>query len=89
MWVLLALAVPQIMAFVDTLVEGRVGRSAVPAGWASLAALALIAGVLLAQHIRSRRTTPEQINAAFFRMNVLVSMIWLAGVAADVLILAR
>lgn len=49
----------------------------------SLAAFAAIAVALLVQHRRARRASAEQVNAMFFRMNAVVSILWLAGVAAD------
>ena len=55
-------------------------------GLASLTALILIAILLIIQHIRARRTSPAQIALAFFPLNAAVSIIWLAGVAADVLL---
>jgi len=58
------------------------GRTAV-VGEASGFALDVIALMLLIQHIRLRRADAERLAAAFFPMNVAVSMIWLAGVVVD------
>jgi 4-hydroxybenzoate polyprenyltransferase len=62
-------------------------RSAPPVmGLGSLAAFAMIAAALAVQHVRARRASAEQVAAAFFPLNAAVSIIWLAGVAADVAI---
>jgi 4-hydroxybenzoate polyprenyltransferase len=57
-----------------------------PSLQASLLALVLIAAVLVIQHVRARRATARQIGAMFFPLNAFVSIIWLAGIAADVLL---
>jgi len=58
---------------------GRVGAG-------SLAALAAMAAVLGLAHVRARRETPEALAAAFFPLNALVSILWLAGVMVDVVV---
>jgi 4-hydroxybenzoate polyprenyltransferase len=65
------------------LVDARRGEGQV-LGPASRIALAVIAVTLILQHVRARRAGPEQIAAFFTPMNVIVSLVWLAGVAADV-----
>ncbi|MBE3069238.1 MAG: hypothetical protein IMZ66_03275, partial [Planctomycetes bacterium] len=55
-------------------------------GPGSLAALAAIAAALTIQHVLALRTAPERIAARFFRLNAMVSILWLAGVVADVAI---
>jgi len=67
------------------LYDSRLGGAAVM-GQASGFALNVIALTLLIQHIRLRRAGPERIAAAFFPMNVAVSMMWLAGVVLDVVL---
>jgi 4-hydroxybenzoate polyprenyltransferase len=59
--------------------DGRVGAG-------SLAALAAMAAVLGLAHVRARREAPEAVAAAFFPLNALVSILWLAGVVADVVL---
>jgi len=51
----------------------------------SLAVLFIIAAALVVQHLRARHATTEQIGAMFFPLNAFVSIMWLAGVTADVL----
>jgi 4-hydroxybenzoate polyprenyltransferase len=51
----------------------------------SMAVLLVIAAALVVQHLRARHATAEQIGAMFFPLNAFVSIMWLAGVAADVL----
>ena len=46
--------------------------------------LALIVVCLVWQHCLARRQDPVSLNAAFFRMNAIISMVLLAAVAADV-----
>lgn len=65
------------------LYDNRAGGAAV-LGWASLLALAVIALALLVRHVLARGADAEKIADSFFRANVLVSMIWLAGVVVDV-----
>jgi 4-hydroxybenzoate polyprenyltransferase len=48
--------------------------------------LIAIAVTLAVQHLRTRKATAEQIGARFFRLNVQVSIMWLAGVVGDVLL---
>jgi 4-hydroxybenzoate polyprenyltransferase len=55
-------------------------------GLGSLAALVAIGVELALQHIRARHAGPEQIAAAFFSTNALVSMMWLVGVVLDVIV---
>jgi len=57
-----------------------------PSLQASLLALVLIAAVLVIQHVRARRATAQQIGAMFFPINAFVSIMWLAGIATDVLL---
>ena len=57
-----------------------------PSLQASLLALVLIAAVLVIQHVRAGRATARQIGAMFFPINAFVSIMWLAGIAADVLL---
>ena len=59
--------------------DGRVGAG-------SLAALAAMAAVLGLAHVRARRETPEAVAAAFFPLNALVSILWLAGVIVDLVV---
>ena len=65
------------------LYEDRGGGAAV-LGWASLLALAVIVLALLVRHVLARGADAGKIADSFFRANVLVSMIWLAGVVVDV-----
>jgi 4-hydroxybenzoate polyprenyltransferase len=51
----------------------------------SLLVLFIIVAAMVVQHIRARRATAEQIGAMFFPLNAFVSIMWLAGVTADVL----
>ena len=46
--------------------------------------LAIIAGCLIRQHIVARRQDPVSLNEAFFRMNALISAVFLAAVVVDV-----
>jgi 4-hydroxybenzoate polyprenyltransferase len=57
-----------------------------PSLQASLLALVLIAAVLVIQHVRARHATARQIGAMFFPINAFVSIMWLAGIATDVLL---
>ena len=68
-----------------TLCDHRLGGSGV-LGEGSGFALDVIALTLLVQHIRLRRADADRIAAAFFPMNVAVSMMWLAGVVLDVVL---
>ncbi|MBM4018300.1 MAG: 4-hydroxybenzoate octaprenyltransferase [Planctomycetes bacterium] len=54
------------------------------AGVASLAAMVIIAATLAEEHLRARRRSDAWIAVAFFPLNAFVSIIWLAGVVADV-----
>jgi hypothetical protein len=45
-----------------------------------------MAAVLGLAHVRARRETPEAVAAAFFPLNALVSILWLAGVMVDVVV---
>jgi 4-hydroxybenzoate polyprenyltransferase len=51
---------------------------------ASLVVLFLITAALAVQHLRARKATAERIGAMFFPLNAFVSIIWLAGIVADV-----
>jgi 4-hydroxybenzoate polyprenyltransferase len=51
----------------------------------SMAVLLVIAAALVVQHLRARRASAQQIGAMFFPLNAFVSIMWLAGVTADVL----
>jgi 4-hydroxybenzoate polyprenyltransferase len=53
------------------------------AGPAIQAAVIVIAVLLLIQHVRACRRTPQEIAAAFFPINAAVSIIWLAAVIVD------
>lgn len=55
-------------------------------GWVYYAGLALIAVCLVVQHALARKQDPVSLNAAFFRMNALISVVFLAAVVADVAI---
>jgi 4-hydroxybenzoate polyprenyltransferase len=48
------------------------------------AGLAIIAGCLLGQHLLARKQDVASVNTAFFRMNAIVSIVFLAAVVADV-----
>jgi 4-hydroxybenzoate polyprenyltransferase len=52
----------------------------------SLAVLFVIAAALVVQHLRARHATAEQIGAMFFPLNAFVSIMWLVGIATDVLL---
>jgi 4-hydroxybenzoate polyprenyltransferase len=62
----------------------RPGDLGGPMGLWSQAALAAIGLALLVQHLLARRAAPERIAARFLWLNALVSILWLAGVIADV-----
>ena len=53
-------------------------------GLAYYAGLAVIAGCLVGQHIVARKRDPVSLNLAFFRMNAIVSVVFLAAVVVDV-----
>ena len=53
-------------------------------GWIYYAGLAVIGGCLLGQHLLARKQDVASVNAAFFRMNAIVSVVFLAAVAANV-----
>lgn len=53
-------------------------------GLASRLALLAIAVALVVQHRRAHRSTPEEIGRAFTPLNILVSLVWLAGIVVDV-----
>ncbi|MCX5684730.1 MAG: putative 4-hydroxybenzoate polyprenyltransferase [Planctomycetota bacterium] len=55
-------------------------------GMASLVALVIIALTLAIEHIRARRQTDAEVGAAFFQINVIISMIWFVGVLLDVVV---
>ncbi|HUJ73158.1 MAG TPA: 4-hydroxybenzoate octaprenyltransferase, partial [Verrucomicrobiae bacterium] len=46
--------------------------------------LSIIVLCLVGQHVVARKRDPESLNVAFFRMNAIVSMVFLASVVADV-----
>jgi len=46
--------------------------------------LSIIVACLIGQHVVARKRDPESLNVAFFRMNAIVSMVFLASVVADV-----
>jgi len=52
----------------------------------SLAVLFAIAAALVVQHLRARHATAEQFGAMFFPLNAFVSIMWLVGIATDVLL---
>ena len=52
----------------------------------SLVVLFIIAAALVVQHLRARKATAERIGAMFFPLNAFVSIMWLAGIATDVLL---
>jgi 4-hydroxybenzoate polyprenyltransferase len=54
----------------------------------SLVVLFIITAALAVQHLRARNASAEQIGAMFFPLNAFVSIMWLAGIAADVLLRA-
>ncbi len=53
-------------------------------GWLFYAGLAVIAACLIVQHALARKQDPVSLNVAFFRMNAIISVVFLAAVAADV-----
>lgn len=53
-------------------------------GWIYYAGWGAIAGCLIWQHALARRQDPVSLNEAFFRMNAVISVIFLAAVGADV-----
>jgi 4-hydroxybenzoate polyprenyltransferase len=57
-----------------------------PGGYGMMAATVAIGAALVVQHVRAWRRTPGAIAAAFFPLNAAVSLLWLAGVAADVVL---
>ncbi|NQU11477.1 UbiA family prenyltransferase [bacterium] len=54
-------------------------------GWPYFVGLALIVGLLVLQHLLARHQDPASIDAAFFRANAGLSLLFLAAVVADVL----
>jgi 4-hydroxybenzoate polyprenyltransferase len=48
------------------------------------AGLTVIVACLIGQHFLARKQDPVSLNAAFFRMNAIISVVFLAAVAADV-----
>ena len=58
-------------------------------GPASRLALLAIAVALVVQHRRAHRSTPEEIGRAFTPLNILVSLVWLAGIVVDVALAAN
>ena len=46
--------------------------------------LAIIVFCLIVQHVVARRRDPVSLNVAFFRMNAIISMVFLAAVVVDV-----
>ena len=46
--------------------------------------LAMILACLTAQHILARKQDPVSLNAAFFRMNAVISAVFLGAVVVDV-----
>jgi len=59
------------------------GRVAGLGGW-YFTGLALIAVCLTTQHALARRQDPVSLNVAFFRMNAIISVVFLAATAVDV-----
>ena len=53
-------------------------------GWIYYAGWTVIAWCLVWQHALARRRNPANLNLAFFRMNAVISVIFLVAVAADV-----
>ncbi len=53
-------------------------------GWIFYAGLAVIVACLITQHALARKQDPVSLNTAFFRMNALISLVFLAAVLADV-----
>jgi 4-hydroxybenzoate polyprenyltransferase len=53
-------------------------------GWPYYAGLAVIAACLVHQHRLARNRDPVSVNAAFFRMNAVISVVLLASVIAEV-----
>ncbi|MBM3858090.1 MAG: 4-hydroxybenzoate octaprenyltransferase [Verrucomicrobia bacterium] len=53
-------------------------------GWVYYAGLAIIAVCLAAQHVLARKQDAVSLNAAFFRMNAIISVVFLAAVVVDV-----
>jgi len=47
--------------------------------------LAIILVCLIVQHMLARRQEPVSLNVAFFRMNAIISAVFLACVVADVI----
>ncbi len=48
--------------------------------------VAVIAVCLLVQHSLARKQDPASLNTAFFRMNAIISVVFLAAVVADVIL---
>ena len=46
--------------------------------------LSIIGLCLIVQHVVARKRDPVSLNLAFFRMNAIISMVFLAAVVADV-----
>jgi 4-hydroxybenzoate polyprenyltransferase len=55
-------------------------------GWPFYVGLAVIAVCLVRQHALARKQDPVSLNAAFFRMNAIISVVFLAAVATAVAI---
>jgi 4-hydroxybenzoate polyprenyltransferase len=56
-------------------------------GWAYLIAWALMIPILVLEHRWSRSGDPQMINRAFFKMNAMVSLLFLGGVCLDLWIM--
>ncbi len=52
--------------------------------WPYYSGLALMAGCLVRQHRLARKQDPASLNTAFFRMNAIISLLFLAAVLVDV-----
>ncbi|MCX7886998.1 MAG: putative 4-hydroxybenzoate polyprenyltransferase [Verrucomicrobiae bacterium] len=53
-------------------------------GWKYYAGVGVIAACLAAEHVLAQKQDPVSLNRAFFRMNAIVSVVFLAAVVADV-----
>ncbi len=54
--------------------------------WPYYTGLALVAGFLVRQHALARKQDPASLNTAFFRMNAVISVLFLASVLLDVVL---
>jgi len=72
------------LVLLEMVVLLEIGTPDGTAGPALQASVLLIAAAFLVQHVRARRTTPEETAAAFFPLNAAVSIIWFAAVVVDV-----